>query len=266
MIDVKFDLNGIQFAEKTTREAEAKISDCAYEFEKVCSHIDEQYTYFQSEKTKAENKIHERISQVQNMINAVERQKSEALQKKQKELSPPRPASIPQNCSPEEKQSIMSKNREEARRVEEKNAEIRKKNAQIDEYAHKCDVVISKLKEFIEKMKPLEGHIKKEGTRVDGVIKNFRSVAYETKNANRHTVSIMATFNSALSRAYESAQKIELLNPRAISSRYDTYRQFNIKNTHTHIASSSVFSVDYIKKRVYIPLCNYFVYILVCRR
>ena len=266
MIDVKFDLNGIQFAEKTTREAEAKISDCAYEFEKVCSHIDEQYTYFQSEKTKSENKIHERISQVQNMINAVERQKSEALQKKQKELPPPKAASIPQNCSPEEKQSIMSKNREEARRVEEKNAEIRKKNAQIDEYAHKCDVVISKLKEFIEKMKPLEGHIKKEGTRVDGVIKNFRSVAYETKNANRHTVSIMATFNSALSRAYESAQKIELLNPRAISSRYDTYRQFNIKNTHTHIASSSVFSVDYIKKRVYIPLCNYFVYILVCRR
>lgn len=242
MNDVKFDLNGIQFAEKTTREVESKISDCVYDFEKVCSRIDEQYTTFQSEKTKSENKIHDRISQVQNMITAVERQKSEALQKKQKELSPPQPASIPQNCSQEQRQSIMSKNREEARHVEEKNAEIRKKNREIDEYAYKCDGVIAKLKEIITEMKPLEDHVKKESTRVDGVIKDFRSKAYETKNSNRHTVSTMKTFNYAMSRAYEYAQRIELLNPRAISTRYDTYRQYNIKNTHTHVASASVFS------------------------
>lgn len=242
MTDAKFDLNGIDFVSKSTREIESTVSNCAYDFEKVCSTFNSEYSTFQSDKTKAENDVQTKITAVQRMISETENEKKSASQKKQKEKSYPPQPSIPEKATPNEKQSIISSYQEQVRRINTENEQIRKENQKIDEYIHRCDEVVSKLKEIIEKMRPYIDRIKKSGSHVTTVVEDFRMKTFETKNSNKRVVSTMKIFNTTLSRVRDSAQKIMLLNPISISSSYDVNRQFTIKNTHNHVTSASIFS------------------------
>ena len=242
MIDAKFDLSGIEFVGKSTREIETTISNCAYDFEKVCSTLNSEYSAFQSDKSRAESGVQNKINQVSQIISQVESDKKSALQQKQKEKSYPPKPSIPSNASNEEKQSIVSSYQDRVRKIDIENQQIRKENQKIDEYAHRCDVAISQLKEIVEKMRPFIARIKTVGSHVTTVVEDFRMKIYETKNSNKIVVSSVKTFNTALSRAHDAAQKIVLLEPRRVSGYYDVDKQFTIKNNHNHSASPSIYS------------------------
>lgn len=246
MTDAKFDLNGIEFVGKSTREIESTVSNCAYDFEKICSTLDSDYSTFQSDKSRAENEVQRKISRVQEMIKQVENDKKSASQKKQKEKPYPPKPSIPEKASNEEKHSAMSSYQEQVRKIDIENQQIRKENQRIDEYLQKCDDTIEKLMEIVVKMRPFVDCIKKTGSHVTSVVEDFRMKIYETKNSNRRVVSVIQTFNATLSRVRDAAQRIILLEPRAIGDSYGIDKQFSIKNNHNHSTSPTIFSSNFI--------------------
>lgn len=242
MTDAKFDLSGIEFVAKTTREIEITVSNCTHDFDKVCSTLNSEYSSFQSDKSRAESEVQSKISYIRQMINEIEREKQSAQQKKQKEKSYPEKPSIPDKATDQQKQAIIASYREQARKVDMENERIQKENQAIDAYCARCEDAIARLNEIIGKMTPYIERIKKEGSHVSSVVEDFRMKIYGTKNSNQRVASAMGTFNSVLSRAHEAAQRIVLMTPHSVSGYYDINRQFTIKNKHNHVASPSIFS------------------------
>lgn len=242
MNDINFDLSYIDFLRKSAHEVEGNTRECAYSYEKLCGTVESEHSLFQAECQKEMRKVQNGIIKLQQEIREIEHKKQDALSKKQKEEKIPSPPSIPSNCTEEQRNAVMSRYRQAVSQIEQKNAQIRKKNNEIDAYAKRCDEAISKIQEILEKLKALDDHIKKESEKIRARVQELSFKAFDVKRDNQAVATAAASFNYALSRAYEMAERIELLSTYSNVSSYDIARQYTIKNSHSHIASPTVFS------------------------
>ncbi len=242
MNDVNFDLSYIDFLRKSAHEVEADTRECAYSFEKLCGTVESEHSLFQAECQKEMKKVQGGILKLQQEMRAIEHQKKDALAKKQKEEKIPSPPDVPSNCSEEQRNAIMSSYRQKVSQIEQKNAQIRKQNEAIDAYTKRCDEAISKIQEILVKLNEMDANIKKESERARARVSELSFKAFDVKRDNHAVASAAASFNYALSRAYEMAERIEMLSAYSNVSSYDISRQFSIKNNHSHISAGSVFS------------------------
>ena len=242
MNDINFDLSYIDFLRKSAHEVEGNTKECAYSYEKLCGVVESEHSLFQAECQKEMRKVQNGIIKLQQEIREIEHKKQDALSKKQKEEKIPSPPSIPANCTEEQRNAVMSRYRQAVSQIEQKNAQIRKKNNEIDAYAKKCDEATVKIQEILEKLKALDDHIKKESEKIRARVQELSFKAFDVKRDNHAVATAAASFNYALERAYEMAERIELLSAYSNVSSYDIARQYTIKNSHSHIASPTVFS------------------------
>ena len=241
MNDVKFDLNSISFVQKSSSGLDSHVGDCAHTFERLCSTVETENAHFQNDCQREIKKVHEGINRLRSDMREIENKKKEALSQKQKEQPKPNPPSIPADCPPEQKNAIAKAYHQRVAQVEEQNAKIRKRNQEIDAYAKRCDEALPRIEEMIAKLQAIEDTMRKEIATVAARVSEVSSKAYAIKIENRFIVSSCASFNYALDRAYEMAQRIEMMTSYSKGASYDMSRQFTIKNTHSHISSGSIF-------------------------
>ena len=242
MNDVKFDLNSIYFLQKSSRQIEGRVSDSSHSFDKLCSAAREEATRFSDDCCREASKVRDGIVKLQAQIREIELQKNGAIDKKRDELQCPTPPDICTDDNEERKDAVMAAYRESVSEIDEQNAKIRDENEQIDSYAKKCDEAIAEINEIIVKLKAIEESIRRESDEIRSCADAFNSKVYDIKNRNRFTVSACASFNYALTKAYEMAERIETFDTYSLSSGYDIPRQFVIRNTHSHISDTGIVS------------------------
>ena len=234
MNDVKFDLNSVYFLEKPARELESGISDYAYEFDKLYSRNEEERSGFTEHLASSKKQVGDMIARLRRNLFEIEERKREANEKKQNEIPPVTPPTVPQGSADEQRKSINEAYESRVREVDEANARIREQNEKIDAYTAACDEAASKTEEIITKLKDIDEEIGKVGEDVISTMAELSASAYNQKSKNRSTASASAIFTYAISQTYEAALAIESMHahsPRGVS---DIAGQFVIKNTHTH--------------------------------
>ncbi len=245
MSDIRFDLNYMNIILSDGYKTEKEVSDSIHGFAKITQKMESELSSFSGEGTKAVRTIQAHIFEIRDLMSEMDRKASDAEKKRQKEVQPPSKPSVPSNATPEQKNAIMSAYNDKVSKVEAQNAEIRKQNERIDAYVSKCNEAKSKLEDLISNLHQLESAIKSEIELTVSRVHEFMGQAHGINSQGARINSAMSEYNSAFKEAYDSAEKLYLMEPSSISGYSFNDKQFVIKNTHSHILSTSSFSFNF---------------------
>lgn len=234
MNDIRFDMTYLQLTWDTCVQAETKVEESVQGFAAVAQKMDNELASFQADAQKAAGKIRDAIRQVNGRIRSLSQKSDAALAGKQEPLRQPPQPSIPENATAEQKNAIAARYREEVRRIEKKNKEIRQKNEQIDTYCANCANASQELEQIISRLQQLEVARKQEADTAVEVVHNFQYHSRDILAQGDRVNTAMKQFTRAFYRAYEDAQKLFLLEPRKLRSTLYTDKLFEIRNTHSH--------------------------------
>lgn len=245
MSDIRFDLNYMNIILGDGYKAENEVSDSIHGMQKLTQKMEGELSSFSGEGTKSVRSIQAYIYEIRDLMSELDRKSSNAEKQRQKELKPPTRPSVPSNATPEQKNAIMSAYNDKVSQVEKQNAEIRKQNERIDAYISKCNEAKSKLEAEISALHQIEATIKSEIELAVTRVHEFMGQAHGINNQGARVNSAMSEFNQAFREAYDSAERLYLMEPSSISAYSFNDKQFVIKNTHSHILGSSGVSFNY---------------------
>ena len=239
MNDICFELNYMSNIERDSNSAESEVGNCIAGFAKVSQRMESELSSFSGEGMKIAREIHAHILEIRDLTREVDSKASRAESRRQKEIQPPQRPSIPSNATPEQRNAVMSAYNNKVSQIQAKNAEIRKHNERIDAYIKKCNESKNQLEGMVSKLHEIEALLKGEIERVVSRVHEFMGVARGTMNYNARVNSAMQEFTRAFRDTYEAAEKLYLMEPSSIHGYSYVDKQFEIKNTHSHILGSS---------------------------
>lgn len=245
MSDIRFDLNYMNTVLSDCYKTANEVSDSIYGFEKIAQKMESELSSFSGEGIKAIRSIQAKIYEIRDLMGEVDRKISNAEKQRKKEIDPPSKPSVPSNATPEQRNAIVSAYHDKVSWVDSQNAKIRAQNQHIDEYTKKCNEAKNKLENVISNLHQLEASIKSEIELAVSRVHEFMGQANGIKNQGARINSAMGEFSYAFKQAYEAAEKLYMLEPTSISSYSFVDKQFEIRNTHTHILGSGGFSFNF---------------------
>ena len=239
MNDIRFDITNFQLARDASTRVETEVKESIFGFETVARKMESELASFQTCGQKAAADIREKICRVKEQISALAHKSEAADSGRQTPCEQPPKPTIPQQATPEQKAAIMSDYRENVRRVEAKNEQIRKKNEQIDAFQSACAEAIRQLEQIISKLHQLEDAVKRETATAAAAVYDFQGRSRNILAQGDRVNTAMQQFNHAFYRAYEDALALFLMEPREIRSSAYTHKQFQVRNNHTHVPITS---------------------------
>jgi chromosome segregation ATPase len=247
LIDICFEINNMFILLDNCADSENKVKESTYSLSEILNKLSRELEDLKVYSGKVSGEVERDIAALRAMINEVSLKEERASAKKQAlQDEPPKP-SIPQNATEAEKRAIESSYQKKSEKVKAENKRIDEENRRAEEYLSRCGAAKRELEVILSKLCQIQSSVKKELSsalsEADGYMKRLR----ESVNHNAKVNEAMGEFYLVIRRVYESAQRLCMMEPSAISGYSYIDKQFKIKNTHYHNSEGSKVSFGFSK-------------------